>query len=260
MTKIHTHLRGAATVLGLGALQGLLAVGWAQSQTSAASVAVSGDQRCVVSNGVPDHAVGQFPNPGNPNSLSEQSIRFCVTASPQKGATAQAVETVGIARNGIIIRPGTADYYDPSSPRGHSRDASSGWNLDGMGARDALGLDDNNAHVDNRGLYHYHGMPAALITANEATLMGWAADGFEIHYAGSSAKASYVLKSGTRPTAPGGAHDGTYNEDFTYAAGSGNLDQCNGATLQDGRYVYFATDGYPFFPRCLYGTDVTRFR
>lgn len=43
------------------------------------------------------------------------------------------VKTVDIAKNGIIIRPGTADYFDASSPRGHSRNRSSDWNLDGMG-------------------------------------------------------------------------------------------------------------------------------
>lgn len=49
------------------------------------------------------------------------------------------VKTVGIAKNGIIIRPGTADYFDASSPRGHSCNRSSGWNLDGMGPDNTLG-------------------------------------------------------------------------------------------------------------------------
>lgn len=225
------------------------------------NITQSGDMRCVVSNGIPDHATGQFPNRGNPHRISEQSIQFCVTTNPVKGAVAHAVQTIGIAENGIIIRPGTADYYDASSPRGHSRDRSSGWNLDGMGPGNTLGLDQNNAHVDHRGIYHYHGVPptlAATIT-NEDTRIGWAADGFEIHYVGDNARPSYQLKSGTRPTAPGGAYDGTYNEDFEYVRGLGNLDECNGATL-NGTYVYFATDAYPFYPRCLYGTQIIQFR
>ena len=49
------------------------------------------------------------------------------------------VKTVGIAKNGIIIRPGAADYFDASSPRGHSCNRSSGWNLDGMGPDNTLG-------------------------------------------------------------------------------------------------------------------------
>jgi hypothetical protein len=39
-------------------------------------------------------------------------------------------------------------------------------------------------------------------------------------------------------------------------AGSGNLDECNGATV-NGRNVYFATDTFPFFPRCFRG-EVSR--
>lgn len=227
--------------------------------TQQVSIAKSGGDICVTSNGIPDHTTGQFPNSGNPHSISTQNITFCVTASPIKGSTPQMVPTVGIAENGIIIRPGTADYYDASSPRGHSRDGSSGWNLDGMGPGNTLGLDHENAHVDNRGIYHYHGVSPSLVSTSEDTRIGWAADGFEIHYVGDAARSSWMLKRGTRPTAPGGSYDGTYNEDFEFVSGLGNLDQCNGGMV-DGTYTYFATDTYPYFPRCLYGTDVTRFR
>ena len=227
--------------------------------TNRVSIDKAANEICISSNGIPDHSIGQFPNRGNPHSIKSQNIQFCVTATPQKGNKPQEVRTIGIAENGIIIRPGTADYYDASSPRGHSRNRSSGWNLDGMSPDNTLGLDANNAHVDNRGIYHYHGMPAALAKTSKDTQIGWAADGFEIHYVGSSAKPSYMLKNGTRLTAPGGAYDGSYNEDFEYVRGYGNSDQCNGAKL-DGAYVYFATDPYPFYPRCLYGTDITQIR
>ena len=247
----NTSLLTTTLIIGLGA------VAWAA--TNSVDIDTSGDTLCITSNGLPDHATGQFPNRGNPHRLQAQQTRVCVPASPVKSDRAQQVETTGIAKNGVIIRPGTADYYDASSPRGHSRDAASGWNLDGMGARQALGLDNQNAHVDQRGLYHYHGVPPALADVADGTLIGWAADGFEIHYVGDQARASYMLKTGERPSAPGGAHDGTYNEDFEYVRGLGNLDQCNG-TMVDGRYVYFATDTYPFFPRCLYGTEITRIR
>ncbi|MDC0135966.1 YHYH protein [Sulfitobacter sp.] len=52
---------------------------------------------------------------------------------------------------------------------------------------------------------------------------------------------------------PGGAHDGTYVQDYEYVAASGTLDECNG-TMIDGQYVYYATDTFPFFPRCFKGT------
>ncbi|WP_299958162.1 YHYH protein [uncultured Roseobacter sp.] len=230
------------------------------STTSArVEMETSEDKRCVQTDSLPDHATGTFPNSGNPNRIKAQSISFCVTTKPERGTRAQPVRVTGIAENGVIIRPGTADYYDASSPRGHSRDRSSGWNLDGMGARALLGLDDQNAHVGPRGTYHYHGVAPALASASEDTRIGWAADGFEIHYLGDQGRSSYLLLPGARETAPGGAHDGTYNEDWAYIAGAGNLDDCNGGII-DGRYVYVATDTYPFFPRCLYGTDITRIR
>ena len=237
----------------------LLIAGAAYAATNRVSISDSGGQRCITSNGIPNHATGQFPNRGNPHAIESQNTRFCVASTPTKGNKAQMVPTTGIALNGVLIRPGTADYYDASSPRGHSRDRSSGWNLDGMGARDTLGLDDQNAHVGPRGEYHYHGVPKSIASITNGTLMGYAADGFEIHYVGSSAKSSYMLLPGTRSSAPGGSHDGTYNEDWQYVQGAGNLDRCNGGVV-DGKYVYFATDTYPFFPRCVYGTEVTKFR
>ena len=217
------------------------------------------NQICVESNGIPDHEVGQFPRKGNPHSIKAQKIKFCVTSNPTKGEDAQKVRTIGVAENGIIIRPGTADYFDASSPRGHSRDRSSGWNLDGMGPNNTLGLDHENAHVDKRGLYHYHGIAPALAEAVPNSRIGWAADGYEIHYVSNSIKPSYMLKRGSRPTAPGGVFDGSYNEDFEFVTGFGDLDECNGAVL-NGIYKYFGTDTYPFFPRCLFGKDITKFR
>lgn len=248
----------AATTLSITGFS-LFAATAASAATNTVSITNSGTQTCISSNGIPDHAIGQFPNKGNPHSISEQTTRFCVTSTPEKGTTAQDVRTVGIAKNGILIRPGTADYYDATSPRGHSRDRRSGWNLDGMGPGNTLGLDQNNAHVDHNGIYHYHGVPPTLAAVTDTTLIGYAADGFAIHYVGDQAQPAYMLKTGTRPTAPGGAYDGTYNEDFEYIRGAGNLDKCNGATV-NGQYTYFATDGYPFFPRCLYGTDITQLR
>jgi len=95
------------------------------------------------------------------------------------------------------------DWYDATSPRGFSRDRSSGWNLEGIGSANTLGMDRNNAHLDHRGLYHYHGVPIGLLKVSTSSHIGYAADGFEIHYVGADAKSSYILKPGTRPTAPG---------------------------------------------------------
>lgn len=223
------------------------------------SISVDKQQRCISSNGLPDHSTGTFPNSGNPNSISKQNIKLCIPVTPNKGRVAQQVRgSIGVALNGVQIRPGTADYYDASSRRGFSRDRSSGWNLEGLGARELLGMDNNNAHVDNRGLYHYHGVAPVIINKLQSSLLGYAADGFPIHYLAQQYTSSYRLKSGTRATDPGGKHDGTYNQDWQFVKGAGDLDQCNGAYVQ-GKYRYFATDSYPFFPRCLWGEISTDF-
>jgi len=127
-----------------------------------------------------------------------------------------------------------------------------------MGAGTTLGLDHNNAHVDHRGLYHYHGIADPLAQA-DGSLVGWAADGFEIHYVADQMQSSYELRTGSRRSAPYGPHDGTYVQDWEYIAGSGDLDECNGAMV-DGTYRYFANDSYPYFPHCLKGARVMRYR
>ncbi|MEM7465123.1 MAG: YHYH protein, partial [Pseudomonadota bacterium] len=48
-------------------------------------------------------------------------------------------------------------------------------------------------------------------------------------------------------------HDGRFVQDWEYKKGSGNLDECNGA-MMNGKYVYFATETYPFYPLCHWGT------
>ncbi|MEJ2021566.1 MAG: YHYH protein [Maritimibacter sp.] len=217
-------------------------------------ITVRGDQRCISSNDTPTHAIGHFPTRGNPNSFRAQNISVCVDATPsQTGRVTTQTNASGITLSGIPIRPGTAECYDPTGRGGFSRNCASGWHVEGLANARKLGMDANDAHVDERGLYHYHGVSNGLLEAAQGTLIGYAADGFEIHYAGGGVQSSYELKQGTRPSGPGGRYDGSYIEDWTYTAGAGDLDECNGGIYQ-GHYVYFATDTYPFFPRCFKGT------
>lgn len=239
------------TMLGTTALVSAYAV------LAANQIEVSDDsqQRCFASNGLPDHETGTFPNRGNPNAISEQDINMCITLKPVKSSQPTPVRgAVGIAVNGVQFRPTTAGYYDPNGRRGHSRDGDRNWSLDIFGAPGNLGLDFNNAHVGRGGLYHYHGIADSLTQTSGSSLVGYAGDGFEMHYIGENAVSGYQLKNGSRPSnpGPGGAYDGTYNEDYEFIAGEGRLDQCNGGEL-DGKFVYFVTDTYPFVGRCLWG-------
>ena len=41
----------------------------------------SSDQKCIISNGVPNHEIGKFPTKGNPNKFQKQKLRFCFSNS-----------------------------------------------------------------------------------------------------------------------------------------------------------------------------------
>lgn len=209
-----------------------------------------GQYRYIESNGIPDHATGRFPNSGNPNSISEQKHKFRMPLNPGKTDKATPVQLSGVAVNGVPMEPGTDEFWH--------HDRTSGWRIQAFAPGVNLGLDQNNAHVQPGGMYHYHGVPAGIINKHSSTLVGWAADGFEIHYVGSKVKSSWRLKSGKRSSGPGGEYDGTYENDYEYVDGYGNLDQCNGSQL-DNKYVYFITDEYPFIQRCVFGTPDSSF-
>lgn len=249
-TKSHNRSTGFIALV-LAASLGITGVSYAaQNQFM---MTETGDQRCFLSNGIPDHATGQFPNNGNPNEIRKQQVDVCVPLAPQKASQIMPIRgTMGIAMNGVQFRPNTAGYWDPNARNGHSRNGDQDWSLDIHGAPGKLGLDFNNAHVGQGGLYHYHAIAASLTDTSGSTLVGYAGDGYEIHYVGAAAMSGWQLKEGTRPSGPGGAYDGTYNEDYAFVGGDARLDQCNGGILgQD--YVYFITDSYPFVPRCLTG-------
>jgi len=163
---------------------------------------------------------------------------------------------MGVALNGIQFQPNTSGFFDPRTARGHGRNGDKNWSFDLAGAPNQRGLDKNNAHVGRLGTYHYHSLPVHLIderSAKNSTLVGYAADGFEIHYVGNKVHSGYQLKEGLRATKPpSGLYDGTYNEDYRFVSSSHHLDQCNMGKLS-GKHVYFLTDRYPFVPRCLWG-------
>jgi YHYH protein len=224
---------------------GLILFSYSVMAANEVSIKEDGRYRYIESNGIPDHSTGKFPNSGNPNSISVQNHKYRVALKPVKTDRASSAHLVGVATNGIPFEPGTAEFWN--------RDRSSGWNIQAFAPNINLGIDSSNAHVQPNGTYHYHAAPKGLINKSGKSLVGWAADGFEIHYIGSKAKSSYRLKNGTRPSGPKGKYDGTYDQDWEYVEGHGNLDKCNGGDL-NGTYSYFITDTYPFIHRCVYGT------
>ncbi|UZD89687.1 YHYH protein [Cognatishimia activa] len=232
------------------------------------SITTSGNTRTIRANGVPDHAVGRFPNRGNPNRIKAQSYTFKVSTNPTVGLATgmRRGGLFGVAVNGVPFDPGAAEFW-MGNPR-------SGWQYEALGGAVRLGLDENYGHVQPTGAYHYHGLPVGLMqelgwsSKAESPLIGYAADGFPIYAITAQVdgtvkkmQSSYRLKSGNRPggSAPSGDYDGTFVQDYAYVAGSGDLDQCNGGYVKtqdypNGTYAYFLTESFPVVPRCLVGT------
>ena len=231
------------------------------------SITEEGGYRVIKANGVPNHEIGQFPGPGCPNAASAQSYSLRMPLHPKTNATFTQLkqQSIGVAVNGVPFDPGTAEYW--------KNDHSSIWHIEALGGSKSLGLDQNHAHVQPNGAYHYHGIPTGLVSAlgetgGKSSLLGYAADGFPIYLQTSGNRSSYQLKRGTRPSGtagPGGKYDGTYTVDYEFVQGSGDLDEANGKTgvtseYPEGTYYYVATAEFPFYPRMLKGTPDASFR
>jgi hypothetical protein len=181
---------------------------YSQSTSSQCKIEVRQPYRYITSNGIPDHATGQFPNRGNPNTISAQDYHFKVPLNPTPGQGQSRGYDFGVAVNGVPFDPGTAELWN-GDMRWHY-EALSGM----MVSRGSLGVDANLAHVQPNGAYHYHGLPMGLLEKlnyrSKMVLAGYAADGYPIYgpYCYSTAndsrsalkkmKSSYRLKSGTR--------------------------------------------------------------
>ena len=227
------------------------------------TVTVDGETRTMMSNSLPNHETGEFPNSGNPNEISEQELVFEFPSTGTYTGSASFAQTPGVALNGVTFEPGTAETA--------TCDSGENYRIEALQDLWDLGLDFNNAHVQPGGQYHYHGVSELLVDAfdsdEDLALVGFAADGFLMVYSKSGAyESSYVLSTAERSgtdcliSGPGGTvvdlegttPDGTYTSDFDYVDGAGDLDECNGTEI-DGEYVYFLTDEYPYIPRCLMG-------
>ena len=230
-------------------------------------------KRIVQSNGIPKHAVGAFPNRGNPHTIKPQRHHYECTLFPKLAQSITPInrQPFGVALNGVLFDPGTAEFF--------RRDHHSEWKLEAMTSQMARALDANHAHVQPSGTYHYHGLPSGLISrlkedSHSMVLIGWAADGFPIYslygYKDSfdsnsplvELHASYRIRKGNRPIGsniPQGTYNGNYTLDWKYVAGSGDLDACNGRhgvtpEFPKGIYYYVITREFPFIPRSFMGT------
>jgi hypothetical protein len=227
-------------------------------------VTVKGNTRKITSNALPNHQTGTFPNEGNPNTIKPQNVTYSIPVTPKYIGKAQWVREPGVALNGVKFEPETAEAVLCESGERFRVEAKQ--NLIDMG------LDENNAHVQPTGAYHYHGTPTSMIekfdTGEDLVHIGFAKDGFAIYYSKSGAYTpSFRLYDENREgedcayDRPGNhidvsiensKPDGTFVSDWEYVEGLGNLDECNGTEI-NGTYAYLVTDTYPYVPRCLMG-------
>lgn len=253
--------------------------------------------RILNGNGIPNHEVGTFPNPHNPNSISAQNINHSFSLCPeivhetgiQLGGPGSVI---AYAINSVKFDPGTAGRCNNNGECSLGQGQGQ-WNIEALGHETFdFGDDMNHAHVQPNGQYHYHGIPELLVEflggGQNMTLVGWASDGFPVYarygYTNAldssseiiSLQSSWRLKSMADEGRPdsltamvGGPNQGNsfpntpipmgaFTQDFEYAEGHGDLDECNGRfgvtpEFPNGIYYYVVTDEFPFFTRCLKG-------
>ena len=237
------------------------------------TITITGGERVISANGLPNHATGQFPGRGNPNTISAQNYAFHIPTQPQTNATPRDGRGAwfGVALTGVPFESGTAEFWN------HQRE----WNYEAKSGFIDLGLDQNNAHVQPTGAYHYHGLPVGLMAKlggdlKKMLLVGYAADGFPIytsdgHGGAMDAKSplkkmrsGWQLKQGQRLGGPAGNYDGRFTADYEFVKGSGDLDECNGRfgvtpEFPQGTYYYCITDEFPQLARSWRGTPDTSF-
>lgn len=247
-------------------------VGESSELSGEITISVAGDTCTIRTNGIPNHdfndGKSSFPNP-----VSAQDYLLSVPVVPRQASDTTDLSIPyddGILLDGAKIDVLAAACFGVGDGKIGCNDMNQPWRYDPVFRSNGFRVDQNLAHTQASGAYHYHGVGGKFPRVG---VIGIAADGFLIHSAsvesqGSSRvlRPSYRLRSGARQRKgdanapfPGGNYDGTYRDDWEYVAGHGELDECNGMVL-DGQYMYFATEAYPYFMACFRGTPDPSFR
>lgn len=205
---------------------------------------------------IPSYNIG--PWPGNPNTPANQNFVYKITRNPQQN-TGTAVNVglghIGVWSNGVSIF--------------NAKDAMS-YNNQGIWNQNAYfwegaSFDNCLGHPAPNGEYHHHVSPTCLYDDTDSThhspIIGYSFDGFPVYgaygYVNSNGtggikrmQTSYTLNTGTtRINGPNVSTQyplGCYCEDYTFTAGSGDLDMHNGRfcitpEYPAGTYAYFVT-------------------
>ena len=217
-----------------------LPAGAQEQQAQSVSIDVRDGFRYISSYGIPRHAADRYETLG----IKPTPYAFKVIATPKKASAPidwRYGAYFGVALDGVPFTQGLVGQLEDNAV----------W-LE----RFIKGADSNGGKKGPDGAYFYHRVPTALLD-KDLTHVGYAADGFPIFVSRSGKfKPSYKLNIGERPeppSGPGGPYDGAYINDYIYAPKSGNLDKCNGITVQDKYYIYILTEEFPQIPLCWSG-------
>lgn len=250
----------------------------------------------IKSNNIPNHDFNdETAHFATPVKVQEPAYR--VTQTPKKSAVTTSVSmsiTNAVMLNGVAVDLYSAGCYGVGDePLGREKrgcnDTNNPWRYDAMVKENRFGTDKHHAHVQPNGAYHYHGNPMAMFLSScdtqlkPSAVIGFAADGFPVFgscildpQTGKIRKvtSSFVLKNngGKRqsiasyqtPKAGEGFvvsdnYNGQFIGDSEYQAGAGDLDECNGMTV-NGQYGYYVTDSYPWILDCYKGRVDASFR
>ena len=226
----------------------------------------TGNTCTLSSNSIPNHDF----NDGDrsfANAVGTVDKTYSFPTVPTLAMTTTPLDQInnGVLLNGVKVDILSAGCFGVGDGRTGCNDPDAPWRFDPMHAPNGFQVDKSNAHAQPNGGYHYHG-PPPVANGDAGTVsgvIGYAADGFPIYgpYFDDNgvirrAESSFRLRSGTRPTGPndpGGVYDGQFRADYEYVSGFGDLDECNGMTL-DGQYRYHVTDAFPYIISCFSGT------
>ncbi len=259
------------------------AIIFANDSTNAVCFETTVNTRIIFTNNIPNHAYGPF---GGPNSIEGQDFEYSmclfptlntVTTPLSEDSTSQSCGggiVFGISHQGVLYSPFARLYWVNPNTQQENKNFE-------IEAEFTLNMDLNGGHVNNLSRYHYHNVPTDYLTndlglngSSHSPILGYAADGFPIYYkylytnsmdsmSGISGfQSDYQLKTGNRTgngiTAPNGAYDGTYIQDYEQVPTQSELDECGGRfgitpEYPGGTYYYVLTDNWPYIPRCLKG-------
>lgn len=292
MRRIPTLLIGLLAGLNVQAQTSCNTTAIYNNDTSnAVCIDTAGAVRYVYSNNYPDHS-DNYNQPQFSVTAGDYEYNMCAYPELDTASTPLYEETettvgctwtytFGVSINGVKYDPNSAVTWTDTTTGQSNLD----WHVEATSTSNNIGQNMgtlNGGHMNPFGEYHYHAVPwdyfqttLGIDGSAHSSIVGWAADGFPIYYkyvfsdpndtssSIISLSSGYSLKSGTRPgngvSAPDGAYDGNYYEDYEYSTTT--LDECNGryGVTPDypyGTYYYVLTDNYPYIPRCFYGTNV----